>query len=1017
MSEKPEQVAGFEDSEPGAAREQRIRHWASKLMEAGRKRKGATWFERHTETMLRDEILRVQVLRFVDVLPTLSDDRELLKHLREYFGPVAKRLPSPFGWALSKARYAPALAAKIIRKVLLQVAGRFIGGKNSAEALDTILALRRRGLGFSLDLLGEAVVSEHEAEHYQGAYLRLLDEIGPLVRKEAEIPLIDRFEGRRGPGLYLSLKLTSLYSRVSAVNFQGSVEGISARLRPILLRARECGAFVCIDMEQYQFKAIVLATFKQLLLEGSLRDWPHVGIAVQAYLKESQADLEDLVRWAELRGTPITVRLVRGAYWDYETVIARQHGWEVPVWIEKSATDRCYEACLDFLLSHHPTVRTAVATHNIRSIALALALAEEKNLAAEQFELQMLYGMAPALQRAIPAAGYCLRVYVPFGEPVPGMAYLVRRLLENSSSQSLFLSGEAVGTNTTDTLAPPRSSYGGLDSSSPNSPKSVATNQDLTPPEFLNEPLRRFTDPAEHQSLRCALDYWKRRLGECYSPKINREPIETAIFIESVNPANPAEVIGRVGVADIRHADLAVAGANQAFRSWSRLPVVSRAELLRRASGLLRERRDRFAALEILEAGKTWVEADANVTEAIDFLEFYAREAVLLESPELCDVPGENNVNLYSALGVGVVIPPWNFPLAIMTGMVAAALVSGNAVILKPSSQTPVIAAHFVDLLHEAGLPAGVLQFLPGPGSSLGQYLVDHPDTHFVVFTGSEAVGTALIELAARRRPGQRQVKRVIAEMGGKNAIIVDSDADLDETVSGVVHSAFSYQGQKCSACSRLIVVGAQYRVLLSRLIDATRSLTIGNPEDPAVNFGPVIESAAMQRIQRIIDEGRDLARLELAVECPAALRGFFVGPAIFSDVPKDSALFREEIFGPVLSVVRADTLDQALDLANDSRYALTGGLFSRSPFNIERVKREFQVGNLYINRGITGALVGRQPFGGFRMSGVGSKVGKRSYLLQFMNQRTVTENTLRRGFAPEHYAEGVPADPGPYYL
>ncbi|MGH8475662.1 MAG: aldehyde dehydrogenase family protein, partial [Methylococcales bacterium] len=388
-------------------------------------------------------------------------------------------------------------------------------------------------------------------------------------------------------------------------------------------------------------------------------------------------------------------------------------------------------------------------------------------------------------------------------------------------------------------------------------------------------------------------------------------------------------------------------------------------------------------------------------TEAIDFLEFYAREAIRLAAANVIELPGEHNVHGWSALGVGVVIPPWNFPLAILTGMLSAALVTGNAVLLKPSSQTPVIAACFVDLLREAGLPAGVVQFLPGPGSTLGKYLVDHADTHFVVFTGSEAVGTALIESAAHRRPGQRHVKRVIAEMGGKNAIIVDRDAELDETVSGIVRSAFGYQGQKCSACSRLIVIGPHYRALLSRLVDAANSLIIGKPEDPAVIFGPVIELSAMQRIQTAIRAGQRIAKLELARDCPAEQSGFFVGPAIFSQVPPDSALFREEIFGPVLSVARAGNLDRALDLANDCAYALSGGFYSRSPLHIERVKREFQVGNLYINRAITGAMVARQPFGGFKMSGVGSKAGGPSYLRQFMNQRSLTENTLRRGFAP----------------
>ncbi|MGH8557491.1 MAG: proline dehydrogenase family protein [Methylococcales bacterium] len=1000
---QPDYKAARENEELAIRREERIQQSGKALLEASRSlaRTKVSWFEPLIEGMLRDERLRVQALRFVDVLPSLSNDFDLVKHLREYFGSAPSGFPALLGWTLSKAHYTPALTAKIVRRALLPVATRFIGGKDSGEALDTVIGLRRQGLGFSLDRLGEAVVSEKEARHYQAAYLKLIEELAPAIGRESTIPLLDQVDGRPGPGLYLSLKLSSLYSQIGAVNFQASVDAISERLRSILLCARTHKAFVCIDMEQYDYKEIVLETFKKLLMEDALRDWPDVGIAIQAYLRESERDVASLVQWAKYRGTPVTIRLVRGAYWDYETVVARQHGWEIPVWTEKSATDWSYEQCLDLLLGHYPTIRTAVATHNIRSIAYAMALTEENNLRPDQFEFQMLYGMARGLRHAIPASGYCLRIYVPFGEPVAGMAYLVRRLLENSSGQSLLVAKQPDALNATLELAPPIPTGSSRDSGHERAVKNVKVRENAGLSLFVNEALHRFTDPREHQSMRSAIEELKRNLGEYYPVRINGDAIATTDFIESVNPADPGEVIGRVGVADINHADIAVAGANKAFQSWSLEPAEERAAILIRAAGLLRDRRDRFAALEILEAGKTWSEADANITEAIDFLEFYAREAVRLAAPDGFDAPGEDNRYRWSPLGAGVVIPPWNFPLAILTGMLSAAVVTGNTVVLKPSSQTPVIAARFVDLLREAGLPSGVVQFLPGPGSSVGQYLVDHPDTHFVAFTGSEAVGTALIESAARRRSGQRHVKRIIAEMGGKNAIIVDSDAELDDAVSGIVRSAFGYQGQKCSACSRLIVIGKQYRALLARLVDATGSLNIGKPENPAVNFGPVIELAAMERIRRAIREGRQIAKLELAMDCPVESGGYFVGPAIFSDVLPDSGLFREEIFGPVLSVVPADHLGQALNLANDCAYALTGGFYSRSPYNIERVKREFQVGNLYINRGITGALVSRQPFGGFKMSGVGSKAGGKSYLAQFMNQRTLTENTFRRGFAP----------------
>lgn len=986
-------------------REQRVKVHGELLLKRSRQSfwEAGFWMDRIMGRMLQNERFKVQVLRFVDVLPTLVDDNKLTGHLCEYFSPPEFEASSGLRWLLSLSQMSPALTARLVRRALLLVSSRFLGGADSRAAMKTVHALRRSNLGFSLDILGEEVVSEVEALRYQSVYTRLIDELACELNRQPCNSLVDRVDGNAGPGLYLSLKLSSLFSQASSVSFEGSVEVICERLRPIFAHAMEQNVFVCIDMEQYQYKEIVQGVFKKLLMEDRFKHWSNVGIAIQAYLRDTTRDIADLVEWAKMRGSPITVRLVRGAYWDYETVIAKQNGWTVPVWTDKSETDLCYEECLECLLDNYPTVRTAVATHNVRSLAFAMALAEEKGLNWEQFEFQMLYGMASVLQKAIAGMGYCLRVYVPFGESIQGMAYLVRRLLENSSGQALL--GLNTTYNATDAplqLAPPKPFQSESLALARNPFETGFDSGKSQLSAFVNEPLRRFTGAQERDAIQSAIGRLRNDLGKRYPLRINGEEIETSDFIESVNPANPLEIIGRVSAADVKHVNRAVAGAKKAFAVWSNVPTSKRAALLIKTAELLRNRRDLFTALEILEAGKTWGEADANITEAIDFLEYYARQAIRLELPEFLNVPGENNLCSYSPLGVGVVIPPWNFPLAILTGMLSAALVTGNTVILKPSSQTPVIAAQFVNVLIEAGLPAGVVQFLPGPGSIVGQALVDHNDIQFVAFTGSEAVGTAIIESASKIQSHPQQIKRVIAEMGGKNAIIVDEDAEPDDAINGIVHSAFGYQGQKCSACSRLIVVGKPYPMLLKRLIEAAKSLQIGNPEDPAVNFGPVIEHAAMERINSIIKRGRQVAKLELSVKCSQQANGFFVGPTIFSEVPADSDLFRKEIFGPVLSVLHAENLDQAIQLANDSAYALTGGFYSRSPVHIARVKQKFAVGNLYINRGTTGAMVGRQPFGGFRMSGIGSKAGGRAYLTQFMNQLTVTENTLRRGFAPE---------------
>jgi RHH-type proline utilization regulon transcriptional repressor/proline dehydrogenase/delta 1-pyrroline-5-carboxylate dehydrogenase len=873
------------------------------------------------------------------------------------------------------------------------LARRFVGGANAREVLETAESLRKRNIGFTLDHLGEAVVSEAEADRYQKTYLGLINELSDALKDWPANPLLDQCGDCRLPLLNLSIKSSSLYSQIDSLDPEGSIAGIGSRLRPVLSVARKQGAFVCIDMEQYDQKGVILACFKQLLMEPEFRDWPAVGIAIQAYLRDAEKDLADLIGWAKARGTPVTVRLVRGAYWDSETVVAAQQGWPSPVWDKKWQTDACYERCLRLLFQNHPHVEAAVATHNVRSHALAMVLAEEQGLRKDQFEFQMLYGMASTYEDVLPEAGHRLRVYVPFGEILPGMAYLVRRLLENSSSQSFQRMRFARHLSPAQLLASPHGPS--------EEPKTDLVQAGVASPPFMNEPPRRFTDPTERRDFGAAIETTRHELGASHPLIIQGKPVETGHFIPSVNPSRPSEIVGRVAKAGRAEADAAVAAAQQGSPEWARLSMTERAGFLTKAAMLLRERRDAFAALEILEAGKTWREADANVTETIDYLEYYAREAIRLGEPRRKDVPGETNASLYRPRGVGLIVPPWNFPLAILTGMLSAAIVAGNTVILKPSSQTPVIAARFVALLQEAGLPPGVVQFLPGEGGEIGDYLVRHPLVHFIAFTGSEAVGTRIVRLAAEVQPGQHHVKHVVAEMGGKNAIIVDSDADLDDAVVGVLHSAFGYAGQKCSACSRVIVVGGHYDRFLKRLVEAARSLKVGLPEDPGVFLGPVIELQAQKRILDAIEKGKKDAELVYQGDCSGFGEGYFVGPAIFSRVPPDSFLAQEEIFGPVVSVIPAKNMEEAIALANRSRYALTGGVYSRSPAHIRQAKQGIEAGNLYINRKITGALVERQPFGGFKLSGLGSKAGGPDYLLHFLLPRTITENNLRRGFAP----------------
>jgi RHH-type proline utilization regulon transcriptional repressor/proline dehydrogenase/delta 1-pyrroline-5-carboxylate dehydrogenase len=426
-----------------------------------------------------------------------------------------------------------------------------------------------------------------------------------------------------------------------------------------------------------------------------------------------------------------------------------------------------------------------------------------------------------------------------------------------------------------------------------------------------------------------------------------------------------------------------------------------------RAAHWLRVRRNDVAALEVFEAGKPWKEADADVCEAIDFCEYYGREILRLAvGATVQSPPGEANTMHYQARGIGVVIAPWNFPLAIPTGMVTAALVAGNCVVFKPAEQTPAIASKLVEALVASGLPEGVLAFLPGWGEDVGAHLVAHPDVAFIAFTGSKAVGLQIIQTAAVHQPGQRQIKRVIAEMGGKNAIVVDADADLDQAIPIIVSSAFGYAGQKCSAASRLVVVDSVADELLARLVGATEQLRIGHPRDMGVQVGPLIDADAQARVRRYVSLAPAEGTVVLARD-DVPDEGYFVGPTIVTDVSTRSRLATEEIFGPVLTVLRARTFEEAIAIANDSEYALTAGVVSRSPAHIRFAAAELQAGNVYINRNITGAIVGRHPFGGFGMSGVGSKAGGPDYLLQFLEPRAISENTLRQGFAPDGEASG----------
>ncbi len=514
-------------------------------------------------------------------------------------------------------------------------------------------------------------------------------------------------------------------------------------------------------------------------------------------------------------------------------------------------------------------------------------------------------------------------------------------------------------------------------------------------PPFRNEPLTDFSQPEHARAFQAALDRVRSELGRTYPILIGGERIQTAETFDSINPANPSQVVGRFAKADVELAHRAVEAAAQAFEKWKAVPPEVRARYLLKAAAIMRRRKHEFSAWIVYEVGKSWAEADADTAEAIDFLEFYAREMMRLGgSQPVVAYPGREAELRYIPLGVGAVIPPWNFPNAILTGLTSAALVAGNTVVLKPASNAPTVAYKVVELFNEElMLPPGVLNFLPGPGGVVGDALVTHPRVRFIAFTGSKEVGLRIHELAARHQPGQLWIKRTILEMGGKDAVVVDETADLDAAAEGIVVSAFGYQGQKCSAGSRAILVDDIYDAALERIVARARSITVGPPELPSNWMGPVIDQAAFRKILDYIEIGHEEGRLVLgghAIDTPEG--GYFIEPTIFADVDRHARIAQEEIFGPVLSVIRARDFDDALAIANGTEYGLTGALYSRDRLRLERARHEFHVGNLYFNRKCTGALVGVEPFGGFNMSGTDSKAGGQDYLLLFMQAKSISE-------------------------
>lgn len=949
------------------------------------------WYGSIMDWSMKNEKFKTNMFRFVDVLPSLNSGDDVATHLKEYFSEGGKsELPSVFNVGLGLGSLAPGLMAGAIKKNVMGMAKMFITGEDAQEAITVLKKARKNNLTFTVDILGEATLSEKEALDYQRRYIELIEWLANDAKKWDENALLDRDAEGSIPKVNVSVKMTALYSQISDKAWDESKAKVKDRLRPVFKKGMELGVFINLDMEHYAVKHMTVEVFQELISEPEFRGYKFFGCVVQAYLRDSYTDVQTLIEFAKKREVPFTIRLVKGAYWDSETIEANQRGWSTPVYTVKAESDANYERCASVLLENYRFIRVALASHNVRTLAAALVKAEQLGLPKNAYEIQMLYGMAEPIKKTLSEMGYRVREYAPVGELIPGMAYLVRRLLENTSNESWLRGKFAESKTPAELLKDPAANL-------------VSTNPAYVkkPNLFHNEPYLDFAVKSVREKTQTALNKLKSELPKMVQPIVGQQKLTSNDVFERKNPSNSSETVAHVQMATTAMAENAMQLAHTAFSTWRKVPAHDRANLLDRVAELMTQKKYDLMAEQILEVGKPWAEADADVAEAIDFCKYYANHMRELANPlRVGHAPGEISQYIYKPRGVVVVISPWNFPLAILAGQVAAGVVAGNCIVMKPAEQSSLVAQGLMNLFIEAGVPKNVVQFLPGYGEQVGDYLVKHPLTTTIAFTGSKTVGLLIARNAAVVQPGQQHVKRCIIEMGGKNAVIIDNDADLDEAVDGVLYSAFGFSGQKCSAASRVIVLEDVYAKFVQRLKEAAASIEVLSAENPKSYFGPVVDEEAYQRLMKVIDDYS--LKHTLVFKGLAPTNGYYVPATVFGDVKSDDFVAQTEFFGPIIAVIKAKNLDEAITFANSTEYALTGGVFSRSPANIQKIKNELEVGNMYINRGITGAMVDRHPFGGYKMSGIGSKTGGPDYLKQFVEPIVITENTMRRGFAPE---------------
>ena len=961
-------------------------------------------------------LIRIHLLKFLALLPSLDHDKkgfevkrnliESLRRLQEDDARLRKKglrqdrarpLPRSYALALEGAlyvvRFLPAgLLASLVRAMVKKMAKRFIAGESIASSDETLLSLHASKREATLDQLGELVVSEEEADEYLKRVLAIIHGLKVHVQPgEKNAAGINK--------AHVSIKVSALASDFKPHAFDFTYNLVAPRLRQILVEARREQVFINIDAEHYHYRDFVLRIFRRVLLETpELAGWGETGIVLQAYLRDGAAHLRDIIALARERGVRMPIRLVKGAYWDAETIEAEAHSHHAPQFLNKEESDLHFRQLAAMSLAHPQEIQLAVGSHNLQDHCFVEALRELHYPQAPVIEHQCLHMTYEALSHGLAGMGWPTRNYMPIGNLLVGMAYLVRRIMENSSQVGILTIMRSH--NKKEAFQTPWMSHQEKKAQGSLVRDSLEATSSS---EFKNCTPRRLYVASELNEFTEALKATGAHIRE------SQGQFKNAAGAKVPCSSHPELIVGVVQEVSGAEAQAIAKSAYEGMQNgngWSEAPLAVRTGVLLKAADRMWQRRDQLSALIVYEAGKTWSEALADVDEAIDFINFYVREELRL---------GAGRAH---ARGVTAVIAPWNFPLAIPCGMAVAPLVAGNAVILKPAEQTPLIARQLVELLWECGVPKAALFFTPGDGLAVGAPLVKDPHVACIVFTGSKAVGQWIYQTASSMtvkhpKTGVSLPKKVITEMGGKNAIIVTNNCEQDETVSGILYSAFGHAGQKCSACSRVLVDSEVKESLLKRLVKAIEDLEVGKATEGQVLVNPLITAQDQERVRaavkEAVKEARELGGKVWVDRSQEDTGSFAVGPVLIelpaSRARQNDSWAQREVFGPVLHIVSYDTLDEAIELFNSTEYGLTGGIYGQSQDDIDYLSARLLCGNLYVNRPNTGARVAIEPFGGFKLSGTGPKAGGADYLAQFHvqwgqnDESTVSEWSAGSGF------------------